>query len=328
MSVVDRGGRHRATGCRTRPSLLSTEAKLALIEPLVAGGRAPDRGASASSTRKRVPQMADAEAVAAGLPRGAGVAASGWCSTSAASTGPSRPGVDEVNVVVVATRHVQPAQPGHATPRRIAAWHADRRPGPRRPGCGRRVTVAAAFGCPFEGEVAGRAGRARSSPRAPDAGADEIALADTIGVGVPAQVRALADVAAAEAPGRPAALALPQHPQHRLRQRAGRGRRPGVRRRSTPAPAASAAARSPRTPPATSPPRTWSTCCDRSGFDTGVDSHRCCRRAARLGDLLGHEVPGQLAGPGGSRPDTLTPKEIIHVWRGSRWGFCAVGTRL
>ena len=68
--------------------------------------------------------------------------------------------------------------------------------------------------------------------------------------------------------------------------------------RWTPAPAASAAARSPRTPPATSPPRTCSTCCTAAATDTGVDVAALLPLAGRLGALLGHEVPGQLARAG------------------------------
>jgi hydroxymethylglutaryl-CoA lyase len=62
------------------------------------------------------------------------------------------------------------------------------------------VTLAASFGCPFEGEVpeANVIGLAREVA---DLGVDEIALADTIGVGVPAQVRRLLAGVAEFAPG-------------------------------------------------------------------------------------------------------------------------------
>ena len=50
-----------------------------------------------------------------------------------------------------------------------------------------QITIATAFGCPFEGEVA--VDRVvEMAKRAADADPREIALADTIGVGVPAQV--------------------------------------------------------------------------------------------------------------------------------------------
>ena len=150
-------------------------------------------------------------------------------------------------------RHLQPAQPGRREARRIAAW---RRIASRARAAGLRttVTVAAAFGCPFEGEVAPDR-VARGAAPCVQAQPDEVALADTIGVGVPAAVRALADVAADEAPGVP----LRWH-FHNTRNtgyaNAITAVERGARRRSTPAPAGSAAARSLRPPPATSPPRT------------------------------------------------------------------------
>src|SRR3546814_15615876 len=50
-----------------------------------------------------------------------------------------------------------------------------------------QITIATAFGCPFEGEVA-ISRVVEMAKRAADADPREIALADTIGVGVPAQV--------------------------------------------------------------------------------------------------------------------------------------------
>jgi hydroxymethylglutaryl-CoA lyase/(R)-citramalyl-CoA lyase len=62
------------------------------------------------------------------------------------------------------------------------------------------VTIATAFGCPFEGAVdPGRV--AALGARLAGAGADEIVLADTIGVGVPRHVRDLV--------GRVSGLAIP-----------------------------------------------------------------------------------------------------------------------
>jgi hydroxymethylglutaryl-CoA lyase/(R)-citramalyl-CoA lyase len=59
-------------------------------------------------------------------------------------------------------------------------------------GDGRRatVTIGTAFGCPFEGEVDPRRVLELAAQVAVD-GADEILFADTIGVGVPSQARAL-----------------------------------------------------------------------------------------------------------------------------------------
>ncbi|MEO5640836.1 MAG: hydroxymethylglutaryl-CoA lyase, partial [Sphingomicrobium sp.] len=63
-----------------------------------------------------------------------------------------------------------------------------------------QVTIAGSFGCPFEGEVAPDHVIAMAR-RLAEAGPREIALADTIGVAVPAQVTHLVDaVRAAIAP--------------------------------------------------------------------------------------------------------------------------------
>jgi hydroxymethylglutaryl-CoA lyase len=63
-----------------------------------------------------------------------------------------------------------------------------------------QVTISAAFGCPYEGPVPAER-IVELASRMADAGAQEIALADTIGVAVPDQVRALTtQVIAAIAP--------------------------------------------------------------------------------------------------------------------------------
>ena len=157
--------------------------------------------------------MADAEAVTAGLPRGQ----VSWIGLVLNERGLDRAiaaGMDEVNVVVVATDTFSRAQPGRVDADAIAAW-------PRRPG-GRRRRAA------HHGDRRGRfrlplRGRGPPEPSArpvalPASGPDELALADTIGVGCPPRSKHSPTCRRA-APGNPAALALPQHPQHRLRQR-------------------------------------------------------------------------------------------------------------
>ncbi|HET8977419.1 MAG TPA: hydroxymethylglutaryl-CoA lyase [Solirubrobacteraceae bacterium] len=69
------------------------------------------------------------------------------------------------------------------------------------------ATLGAAFGCPFEGPVdPGLV--AEHAARMARAGADELMLADTIGVGVPAQVRRLLPDAVRAFAGRPVGLHL------------------------------------------------------------------------------------------------------------------------
>jgi hydroxymethylglutaryl-CoA lyase len=70
----------------------------------------------------------------------------------------------------------------------------------RTAGVGLSAVVSTAFGCPFEGEVDPQAVLAVVD-RCLAAGYEEIAVADTIGVGVPAQVRALVTGIRALQPG-------------------------------------------------------------------------------------------------------------------------------
>jgi hydroxymethylglutaryl-CoA lyase len=177
-------------------AILPTSAKLALIDGLVAAGARRIEATSFVHPRL-VPQMADAEAVAARLPRGD----VSWIGLVLNERGLDRAiaaGMDEVNVVVVATETFSQRNQGMTIAESIGSWHRLAR---RAGAAGHRttLTVAAAFGCPFEGEVAPETVRdvlAQCLQSPPD----EVALADTIGVGVPAQVRSLADIAASVAP--------------------------------------------------------------------------------------------------------------------------------
>ncbi len=148
----------------------------------------------------RVPQLADADELCGMLPRGE-VSWIGLVLNERGLDRAIRVGVDEVNVVVVATDTFSQRNQGVSTDDAIAAWT---RIAARARAAGLRttVTVAASFGCPFEGEVTPER-VADVLARCVQAQPDEVALADTIGVGVPAGVRALADVAADVAPGIP-----------------------------------------------------------------------------------------------------------------------------
>jgi hydroxymethylglutaryl-CoA lyase len=148
----------------------------------------------------RVPQLADADELCGMLPRGQ-VSWIGLVLNERGLDRAIRAGVDEVNVVVVATDTFSQRNQGVSTDEAIAAWTriADRA---RTAGLRTTVTIAASFGCPFEGEVAPER-VADVLARCVQAQPDEVALADTIGVGVPAGVRALADVAADVASGIP-----------------------------------------------------------------------------------------------------------------------------
>src|SRR5262249_8415517 len=186
-------------GLQNERAILPTEAKLELVTALAATGVQRIEVTSFVNPA-RVPQLADSEALCARLPRGR-VSWIGLVLNDRGLDRAIRAGVDEVNVVVVATNRFSERNQGVSTAGAVAAWErmAARA---REAGLRTTVTIAAAFGCPFEGEVAPER-VAAVLRQCVQAQPDEVALADTIGVGVPAGVRALADVAADAAPGIP-----------------------------------------------------------------------------------------------------------------------------
>ena len=187
-------------GLQNESEILSTASKVELIRRCVdAGAR---RVEAVSFVRAdRVPQMADAEAVMAEVPRRADVSYIGLVLNRRGLDRALAAGVDEVNCVVVTTETFSQRNQGASVDAMVQAW-SDIAQAAHAAGLRASVTVAAAFGCPFEGDVA-PATVGDLVRRLAASGPDEIALADTIGVGVPAQVRALVAAAGAAAPGVP-----------------------------------------------------------------------------------------------------------------------------
>ena len=193
-------------GLQNEAPILSTEDKVELVQRAV---RAGARRIEVTSfvNPARVPQMADADEVMAALPRPDGVSYAGLVMNDRGLDRALAAVVDEVDVVVVATDTFCLRNQGVATAEacvRAAALVARA----REAGVVTTVTIGAAFGCPFEGEVP--EDRLREVlQRVVDAGPDELALADTIGVAVPSEVTArLALAAGAAGPDVPLRLHL------------------------------------------------------------------------------------------------------------------------
>lgn len=186
VQVVEVGPRD---GLQNEDVLLDTSAKVTYIEALVTAGLRRIEAVSFVHPG-RVPQMADAEAVMAAVPRVPGVRYAGLVVNRRGLDRALAAGVGEVNVIVVATETFSRRNQGMSVDEAIASF-AGIAAAARAAGVGVTLTVGAAFGCPFEGEVPPErvAGIVR---RCVAAGVDEVALADTIGVGVPRDVRTLA----------------------------------------------------------------------------------------------------------------------------------------
>lgn len=174
-------------GLQNEKVIVGTSDKVAYIEVLAAAGLTRIEAVSFVHPQ-RVPQMADAEQVMARVPRRKGLSYIGLIVNKRGLDRAIVAGVDEVNVTVVATETFSQRNQGMSVAQAVDSFHAIRA---RAEGLRVTVTIGAAFGCPFEGEVSpGHV--ADLVRRCVDGGADEVALADTIGVGVPADVRRLA----------------------------------------------------------------------------------------------------------------------------------------
>lgn len=293
VEIVEVSPRDGLQGEQTR---FSTAEKVELIGRAVTAGARRVEAVSFVNP-SRVPQMADAEEVMRRLPKPAGVSFIGLALNERGAERAVAAGCDEVNFVVVASETFSKRNQGVGVAQSLDRWvHV----AAIAKAAGRRtsVTVAAAFGCPFEGEIA-TADVAAVVERLMKSGAvpDEIALADTIGVAVPPQVRA-----AFAAVGRIA-------PAIRLRAHFHNTRNTGLANAFA---AQEAGARvldaslggiggCPFAPAATGniPTEDLIYLLERSGIDTGLDLQLAIDAARWLGDRLGKRLPSMLekAGP-------------------------------
>lgn len=186
MQIVEVGPRD---GLQNESVLVPTATKVALIERAIAAG-ARRIEATSFVHPDRVPQMADAEAVMAAVPRRPDVSYIGLVLNRRGVERAIAAGVDEIHVAVWASDTFGRRNQGQDIEEGLAVWseiaglaHAA--------GLPVSVSIAAAFGCPFEGEVP--ASRViELARRLADAGPAEIGIGDTVGVGVPTQVTELA----------------------------------------------------------------------------------------------------------------------------------------
>lgn len=181
-------------GLQNEPDIVSTEVKLELIN------RTLDYGARRMEVAsfvhpQRVPQMADAEAVIAGLPDrddttyiGLTLNKRGVMRGLATREGGKR-GIDQVGCVLVASDTFGQKNQGQTIAEGIAE-NRDMIRFAKAEGMRAQITISAAFGCPFDGEVKPETVLAIAEEMAAEE-PEEIALADTIGVGTPAQVSEL-----------------------------------------------------------------------------------------------------------------------------------------
>lgn len=173
---------------------VGTADKVTLIERMIDAGARRLEVASFVNPR-RVPQMADGEEVIASLPDRSDVSYIGLClnrkgvERAARTREGNRRGVDEVGCVAVASDKFGIANQNQSSNESVAENVAMLRMA-KEHGLVAQVTIGVAFGCPFEGAI-DPAHVVSMAERLAEAGPAEIAVADTVGVGVPGQVRDL-----------------------------------------------------------------------------------------------------------------------------------------
>ncbi len=176
-------------GLQNEKTLIATTDKIALIErAIMAGARRIE--VTSFVNPKAVPQMADAESVCEGLPLRDDVTYIGLVMNARGAGRALATGrIDQLGAVSVATDTFAMANQGQTSDGSIAAAK-DIVAMARDAGKTGQVTIAASFGCPFEGEVT-EARIVDMAAALAEAQPMEIGLADTIGVGNPAHVASL-----------------------------------------------------------------------------------------------------------------------------------------
>lgn len=174
-------------GLQNETTILSTVDKVTLIQRLEAAGARRIEVASFVNPRK-VPQMADAEAVIAALPASQAIRI-GLVLNRRGAERALATGIDQLGAVCLASDAFGLANQGQTSAQSVSiakdivavALAAGRTA---------QITIAVAFGCPFSGEVDPEKVVAIARNVAAS-GAIEIVLADTIGCAVPSQVKHL-----------------------------------------------------------------------------------------------------------------------------------------
>jgi hydroxymethylglutaryl-CoA lyase len=281
-------------GLQMEPGVVSTDVKVELIERLLRAGLKRIEVASFVNPKK-VPQMADAEELLSRLKRPAGVWFAGLVLNRKGLDRAIAAGCNEIGMVVVASDTFNRRNQGVSTEESIAAW-IDIARSARAAGVRAQITVSAAFGCPFEGDVP--VDRVLDiARRVAEADPHEICFADTIGAGVPGQVTELLTKARAALPG------------VRLRCHFHNTRNTGIANAFAAVEAGAVALDAsiggiggcPFAPAATGNICTEDLLymLDRSGIETGVSLTALIETARWLQDELGRPIPGMLmkAGP-------------------------------
>ena len=280
-------------GFQIEPQFVPTERKVELIDALSGAGVAKIEVTSFVSP-KAVPNLRDAEEVMAGIRRNPAVR---YVALVANARGVERAvaaRVDEVNLVVSVSETHNRANVRRSTDASFEGFAEIVR---ALDGAGIDVTgsLSTAFGCPFEG-AQDESRVLDFVQRYVDLGVDAVTLADTTGMAHPRQVEGLASRVGERWPGLEVALHF-----HNTRgmglANALAGLAAGVRRYEG---CLGGLGGCPFAPGATGNICTEDLVhmLESMGYRTGVDLDRLLAASRRLGEIVGHELPGQVVKAG------------------------------
>jgi isopropylmalate/homocitrate/citramalate synthase len=286
VTICDVGPRD---GLQNDRAILEPGVRAQLCDRLAAAGL-PRVEAASFVHPKRVPQMAGAEEVIAALAPREGVTYAALVLNERGLERAVAAGVAEIHAAYPVTetfaernQNATVEQAASAAEAIVGAAHAA--------GLRATVTLGVAFGCPFEGRVDPGI-VVEHARRQAAAGADELMLADTVGVGVPAQVRRLLPAAAAAADGVPVGLHL-----HNTRNTGYANAVTGIEHGARLLDASvGGLGGCPFAPRATGNIATEDLLylLEGEGANTGVDLDALLDVSAWLGSVLGRELPGLL----------------------------------
>jgi hydroxymethylglutaryl-CoA lyase len=185
VEIVEVGPRD---GLQNEPEVMPTAVKLEFISRLADAGLRRIEVASFVHPGK-VPQMADAEQVLAALPRREGLCRVGLVLNARGFERAMAAGCDEIGMALAVSDTFNRRNQGAGTDESMATW-LHMAAAARAAGVSAQITLSTCFGCPFEGDIAVER-VLEVVRRAAEGRPREIALADTIGAGAPAQVSEL-----------------------------------------------------------------------------------------------------------------------------------------
>ncbi|OFW37146.1 MAG: hydroxymethylglutaryl-CoA lyase [Acidobacteria bacterium RIFCSPLOWO2_12_FULL_67_14b] len=194
VSIVEVGPRD---GLQNEKAVIATADKIAFVDRLSAAGHAAIE-VSAFVSPTRVPQMADASDVFAGISRRPGVRYTALVPNQAGLDRAMAAGVSEIAIFAAASETFSRRNINQSIDQSLATY-ATVCTAAAAGGIRVRAYLSTCFGCPFEGPVAPERVAAVAG-RLLALGAFEVAVSDTIGVAHPGQVPVVLDAVAREVP--------------------------------------------------------------------------------------------------------------------------------